>query len=254
MLNRLRAWRERRILSRRPIGESDWQAALAACAPARRLTASDQARLRTLATLFLHEKSVEPVRGFNLSRTDCVVLATHACIPVLNLGLSWYRDWHALVVYPDLFIPKRSETDHAGVVHPRHEVLAGEAWSQGPVILSWQEVQSAGQPPGHNVAIHEMAHKLDMLNGEANGYPPLHAGMRTTDWSRVLTGAWGRLQGQRQIGGPLPLDDYALTSPGEFFAVASETFFEQPEHLYRHLPALYRQLALFYRQRPLADV
>ncbi|HEX5340093.1 MAG TPA: M90 family metallopeptidase [Gammaproteobacteria bacterium] len=252
MVRYFKAWRERRILARHPVSEDDWRRALAACAPARRLDASAQARLRVLVTLFLYEKSVEPVQGLGLSGADRVLLATHACLPILNLGMGWYRDWHAVIVYPDLFIPQRPQVDHAGVVHHRRQALAGEAWSQGPVILSWQEVVSAGQPSGHNVTIHEMTHKLDMLNGEANGYPPLHANMNQSDWSRAFTGAWQAMQARWQNGEPLPMDAYGLTSPGEFLAVVSELFFEQPAQLHQELPELYRQLALFYRQRPLS--
>jgi MtfA peptidase len=248
-----RAWRERRVLARSPVSESDWQQALAGCAPARRLDASDQAQLRVLVTLFLHEKALEPAQSLELSSAARTLLATHACLPILKLGMDWYRDWHAVIVYPDLFIPQRTKVDVAGVVHRERQVLAGEAWSQGPVILSWQEVTSAGQPPGHNVTIHEMAHKLDMLNGEANGYPPLHAGIRQSDWSSAFTDAWQRMQSAWRDGRRLPIDPYGLQSPGEFFAVCSELFFEQPATLRTQLPDLYQQLARFYRQQPIPD-
>lgn len=248
-----KAWRERRILTRFPVSEPDWRHALAGCAPARRLNASDQAHLRVLVTLFLHEKAIEPVQSLALSRADRTLLATHACIPVLKLGMRWYRDWHSVIIYPDLFIPQREHVDHAGVVHQSRQILAGEAWGQGPVILSWQETLAAGQPPGHNVVIHEMAHKLDILNGEANGYPPLHPGMQQADWSKAFTGAWQRMQTQWQSGHELPINAYGLQSPAEFFAVTSELFFEQPSTLRQHLPDLYSQLARFYRQQPLPD-
>lgn len=254
MMRYFQAWRERRILTRFPVSEPDWQYALAGCAPARRLDASDQARLRVLATLFLHEKAVEPVQSLELSSAARTLLATHACLLILKLGMEWYRDWHSVIVYPDLFIPQRPQVDMAGVVHQHQHVLAGEAWSQGPVILSWQEVTSAGQPPGHNVTVHEMAHKLDMLNGEANGYPPLHAGMKQSDWSNAFTDAWQSMQAAWRTGHALPIDTYGLQSPAEFFAVTSELFFEQPARLRLHLPELYSQLSRIYRQRPLPDV
>lgn len=249
----LQVWRERRILRRFPVSESDWHHALAGCAPARRLDASDQARLRVLATLFLHEKALEPAQSLELSTAERTLLAVHACLPILKLGMDWYRDWHAVIIYPDLFIPQRAQIDAAGVVHQHRQVLAGEAWSQGPVILSWQEVMHAGQPPGHNVTIHEMAHKLDMLNGEANGYPPLHPGMDRSDWSGAFTAAWQRMQHAWRAGEALPIDSYGLQSPAEFFAVTSELFFEQPAKLRSQLPELYTQLSYFYRQRPLPD-
>ncbi len=251
MLNFLSRWRERRILRQHPIQEQPWREALAQCAPARRLPASDQARLRVLATVLLHDKALEPVQGLQLDDGMRALLAANACLPVLNLGLRWYREWHAMVIYPDLFMPERNYVDAAGVVHRGRAVLAGEAWQQGPVILSWQEVLQAGSPPGHNVVLHEMAHKLDMLNGEANGFPPLHADMRRGEWSRTLDAAHRRLQEQLSMGLAPGLDPYALEGPGEFFAVASEAFFETPRALNDFSPDLYGQLSRFYRQRPL---
>ncbi len=140
--------------------------------------------------------------------------------------------------------------DAAGVVHQTNAVLAGEAWGRGPVILSWADVLKIGQQPGHNVVIHEMAHKLDMLNGDANGFPPLHRRMDRHQWWQVFSSAWDRLQDEKRAGAELPIDPYALESPAEFFAVASEQFFEEPATLRQHLPDVYRQLEQFYRQHP----
>lgn len=246
-------WRERRILKRHPIAGPDWRATVSRSAPLRRLDASDQARLRVMATLLLHDKSVEPVQGLELSSADRAWLAALTCLPVLKLGLRWYREWHSIVVYPDAFVPERQHVDEAGVVHQHRTPLSGEAWEQGPVILAWEEVARAGATPGHNVVIHEMAHKLDMLNGDANGFPPLHARMSRRIWVRVLGGAFRQLEQRVNAGYPPPLDPYGLESPGEFFAVASEAFFETPRMLRNFSPELYQQLSLFYRQRPLPE-
>lgn len=253
MFSFLSRWRERRILARHPIAESDWRQALAESACLKRLSASEQARLRVLATFLLHEKALEPVQGFALTGAMAARLAALACLPILNLGLRWYRGWHSIVLYPDVFVPPREVVDGAGVVHRVHAPLEGEAWQRGPVILSWANVETSGTPPGHNVVIHELAHKLDMLNGEANGFPPLHLRMNRRTWSRVLNGAYRELERRADRGEPLPLDGYGLENPGEFFAVASETFFESPRRLMDFSPELYRQLSLFYRQRPLPD-
>lgn len=251
MLAYLRQWRERGILKHRPIQESAWQHALAYCAPARRLNASAQAHLRVLATLFLAEKFLEPVQGLQLNDDMRTLLAAHACIPILNLGLKWYRGWHDVVLYPGLFVPNRQFMDAAGVVHHDRRIMAGESWRQGPLILSWESVMQAGTPPGHNVVLHEFAHKLDMLNGEANGFPPLHVGMDKRLWTQVLHTVYTGLQQRWGSGAPLPLNAYALENPAEFFAVASEAFFETPAVLRDSLPDLYKQLCLFYRQSPL---
>jgi Mlc titration factor MtfA (ptsG expression regulator) len=250
MFSILSRWRERRILARHPIAEADWRATLAVSAPARRLGAADQARLRILVTFLLQEKALEPVQGLELTLAMRARLAVHACLPILNLGLRWYRGWHAIVVYPGLFVPQREFVDAAGVVHRSHAVLEGEAWHRGPVILSWEAVADAGDPPGHNVVIHEMAHKLDLLNGDANGFPPLHARMSRRAWSKAFDAAYRELERRERQGAPLPMDPYGLEDPGEFFAVASEMFFESPRELKAFSQELYRQLSLFYRQEP----
>jgi Mlc titration factor MtfA (ptsG expression regulator) len=250
MYAKIRNWRVRRIVARRPIAEPLWHDALRRCAPARRLGASDQATLRVLATLFLERKSLEPTQGLELDDADRVLLATHACIPILKLGLDWYDGWHSVIVYPDAFIPRRTRTDAAGVVHETRHVMAGEAWGRGPVILSWADVLDAGRKTGHNVVIHEMAHKLDMLNGEANGFPPLHRRMDRRAWTRAFSGAWERLREDHRNGLSLPIDRYGLESEAEFFAVVSEAFFETPAALHHDLPEVYRQLEQFYRQHP----
>lgn len=250
MFDKIRNWRLRRILVRRPIAEELWRNALQRCAPAHRLGATDQATLRVLATLFLESKSLEPTKGLHLEDADRVLIAAHACLPILKLGMDWYDGWHSVIVYPDAFIPRRPHMDAAGVVHQTSSVMAGEAWGRGPVILSWADVLNTGKKLGHNVVIHEMAHKLDMLNGDANGFPPLHRRMDRRVWSQVFSSAWDRLQEERRNGAELPIDPYALESPAEFFAVASEQFFETPAALREHLPDVYRQLEQFYRQHP----
>ena len=250
MFDTIKNWRARRTIARRPIAEPLWRDALQRCTAARRLGASDQATLRVLATLFLEAKSLEPTQGLHLEDADRVLIAAHACVPILKLGMDWYDGWHSVIVYPGAFIPRRPQTDAAGVVHQTSSVMAGEAWGRGPVILSWADVLNSGNPPGHNVVIHEMAHKLDMLNGDANGFPPLHRRMDRRAWSRVFSSAWDRLKEEQHNGIELPIDPYALESPAEFFAVASEQFFEAPANLREHLPDVYRQLEQFYRQHP----
>lgn len=250
MFDKIRHWRDRRIVARHPLDESLWRNALRRCTAARRLGASDQATLRVLATLFLESKSLEPTKGLQLEDADRVLIAAHACVPILKLGMDWYDGWHSIIVYPDAFIPRRPQTDAAGVVHQTNTMMAGEAWGRGPVILSLANVLNIDNKPGHNVVIHEMAHKLDMLNGDANGFPPLHRRMDRRVWSRVFSSAWDRLKDEQHNGGELPIDPYALESPAEFFAVASEQFFEGPATLREHLPDVYRQLEQFYRQHP----
>lgn len=130
--------------------------------------------------------------------------------------------------------------------------MTGESWLAGPVVLSWADAEMRGDEHGYNVVIHEFAHKLDMLNGEANGFPPLHAGMDRGAWSRDFSAAYEDCRARLERGEPARIDPYAAESPAEFFAVLSEVFFEIPDAVLAEYPGVYRQLAAFYRQDPAA--
>lgn len=243
-----RQWRRAWILSRSRIGGDAWNRALAEVPAARTLSDADRGRLRDIATLFLHDKAVEAAGGLQLTEPMRIRIACEACIPILNLDLDCYRGWHAVIVYPGEFIARHEYHDDAGVVHVDEDARSGESWDAGPVIVSWGDVEAA--EPGYSVIIHEMAHKLDMLDGDANGCPPLHRGMRPEEWARVFTKAYAEMERRVNEDDGLEMDDYALEDPGEFFAVASEYFFAAPEVLRREFPDVYGQLAHYYRQRP----
>lgn len=249
-----------RWLGRRaaPIPEALWQRTLAALPFLARLSPDDLARLKALAEAFLAGKQFSGAGGLEVDDVMGVLIAVQGCLPVLNLGLSWYDDWVEIIVYPDEFVVPRQEMDPDGIVHEYDEVAAGQAWDGGPLILSWHDTQLAGD--GYNVVIHEFAHKLDMRNGPPDGLPPLHPGMDPEAWVAALDGAYAhflaRVEGAEARGeaalAELPIDPYAAEHPGEFFAVLSETFFEQPEIVAGEYPDLYAQFARFYRQDPLA--
>ena len=221
-----------------------------------RLDDAEKSRLRALSEAFLAEKEFSCAGGLELTDAICVSIAAQACLPILNLGLENYRHWVGIVVYPDEFVIPRVIEDDLGVVHEFDDVASGEAWDGGPVLISWHDAQMAGE--GYNVVIHEFAHKLDMLNGEANGVPPLPAGVSRQEWEETLFAACddfcARVDAAEESGDEfaegLALDPYAAESPGEFFAVMSESFFETPDLLREIYPAFYAQLALFYRQDP----
>lgn len=241
-------WRRRRILDRHRIPDTTWEAITRGLPATAHLSTADKDRLRDLASLFLYEKAIEPARGMTVSEAMQVRIACEAVIPVLNLGLDLYRPWYSVIVYPVAFVARDVYRDEAGVIHSGPEARAGEAWERGPVILSWEDIAAARQ--GYNVIIHEMAHKLDLLDGVANGFPPMHTGMRQEDWTATFSAAYNDLLEQVAADGATTLDPYAATSPAEFFAVASEAFFETPRVLQRAWPDVYGQLALYYRQRP----
>jgi hypothetical protein len=218
-----------------------------------RYSPAEQERLLRLARRFLRKKAIDGARGLAVDDEMRRALAVQACVPILNLGLDWYRDWVQVIVYPEEFVAPHAYVDDAGVVHEGERVLDGESWPEGPVIVSWEQVQRGlSATDWGNVVIHELAHKLDMLNGDANGLPPLHRGMDVGQWSAALGEAYEEfcaLVADQDAW--LPLDEYAADGPGEFFAVASESFFTEPEVLAEAYPRVYAQLRSFYRQDPL---
>lgn len=246
----IRQWRRRRRLRRGLVGAAPWQRALGALPMLRGLDEAELERLRRLTTHFLAEKTFEPVQGLSLDENDRVFIAAQACLPILELGIDWYEGWSALIIYPDLFIPAHETRDEAGVVHVQRRRLSGESWERGPIVLSWPDVRASGQGAGHSVLIHELAHKLDALNGRINGFPPPHRGMQAEAWSEAFNEAFEALGEDVRAGRDTPVDPYAAYNAGECFAVFSEYFFDSPWVLREHYPKAYAQLSLFYRQDP----
>ena len=209
-------------------------------------------RLRTQARLFLAEKEFHAANGMELTDEIMLMIALQACLPILNQGLDAYRGWVGVIVYPGEILIPRQEMSEDGVVHEFEDSVLGEAWQDGPVLLSWTpEIQ---EEEGVNVVIHEFAHKLDMANGDADGFPALRRDMSRRAWADAFSQAYRdfqdrvvRLERDVPADASLPLDPYAAESPAEFFAVTSEAFFEAPDLLQDVYPAVYTQLALFYQ-------
>lgn len=218
------------------------------------LSSVEKARLRRLTTQFLQNKQLNGARGIVVNGQMSVLIAAQAVLPILNLGLDYYRGWTEIIVYPSNFRVRRESTDGNGLVSQENRLLSGEAWSQGPLILSWDEVQEdlRSAHPGHNVVIHEFAHKLDMLNGVANGMPPLHADMPIPEWTAALSRAFDILQRKISLDQSTRINAYAASNPAEYFAVVSEYFFTAPDILHQHCTDVYRQLVGFYKQDPLS--
>lgn len=246
----LSRWRRRRILARADLSGPAWEAAEAGLPLLAGRDPDARRRLRELATLFLHEKALEGAHGFAIDPLTARQIALQACLPVLNLGLDWLGGWVSVVVHPDEFVVDHEEVDEAGVVHRIREARSGESWERGPLVLSAAEVAAGGRCDGYNVILHEVAHKLDALNGPADGFPPLHRGMDPGAWTRAFTDAFDDLNRRLDAGETAPIDPYGAEAPEEFFAVATEAFFETPEALRTAYPAVYDQLTLFYRQTP----
>ena len=204
-------------------------------------------KLKELVLLFVAEKQFVGAAGLAVSDAMRVSIAAQACLPILGLGLDWYAGWSGIVVYPGDFRVRRAELDEHGVMHEWDDELAGEAMPGGPVVLSWD---AAAHDAAINVVIHEFAHKLDMLNGAADGVPPLHIGMDRGAWLAAFTQAYEGFSDALERGRDTWLDPYAAEHPSEFFAVISEAFFTRPAETRRRYPDVYDQLKLFYRQDP----
>ena len=237
-------WRRQRVLARHRIDNALWARATQGLSflPA-------TPKLRELVLLFLAEKEFAGTHGLELTDEMRVSIAAQACLPILELGLDWYRGWRGIVVYPGDFRVRRTEVDEDGVVHEWDDELAGEAMPGGPVVLSWDAL---ARDPEINVVIHEFAHKLDMLNGTADGLPPLHPGMDRAAWIRVFDQAYEGFCDAVDRDKDTWLDPYAAEHLSEFFAVISEAFFREPRETRRRYPDVYDQLRAFYRQDPAA--
>jgi hypothetical protein len=253
-LAHLRAWRHRRILARHPLDDTLWRDTVAALPLLAGLATGELARLRDLATLFVHDKRFSGAHELAVDERMRLAIAAQACLPVLALGSRWLRGWTSVIVYPDTFVVDLEEADADGVVHALRDARIGESWEHGPLILSWRDAAPGAEPfgAGSNVVVHEIAHKLDQLDGVSNGCPPLPRGMDRRAWQRTFQAAYDALCREVEQGRATWIDPYAAEAPEEFFAVLSEHFFTAPDAVADLVPAVYDQLRAFYRQDPLA--
>ena len=241
-------WLERRIISRSSITDAQWQAAFSSLPLLDGLTAEEKQRLKELVILFIDRKSFEGALDLVVTLPMVLIISLQACLPILKLGLNSYDGWTSIIVYPTGFSPERKVVDDYGVTHYEKTNLAGESWLNGPIVLSWEETERAGIIDGSNLVIHEFAHKLDMENGVANGFPALHADMVIDNWVNAFSEGFEKLKQRCDSGKKSDIDCYGASSPAEFFAVLSEVFFERPNIIKHHYPDIYDLLHQYYRQ------
>jgi MtfA peptidase len=245
-------WRRKRILNKTKLDSALWQRAVSAASFVRGLSEAELTRLNENVRVFLYDKEFSTTHDLELTEEMCVRIALQACLMTLNLDAGSYDGWRGIIIYPDEFVPNHQYVDEAGVVHTDRRPMTGMARSDGPVILSWADTQSSFIEDGANVVIHEFAHKLDMQNGDANGFPPLQKGMNSHAWQKSFAAAYSDFCKRVDAGEDTAIDPYASENPGEFFAVLSEVFFEMPRIIVEEYPAVYEQMKLFYRQDTLA--
>ena len=236
--------------ARRPAPVIDatlWADVRSATAWLQALDAARDTRLQSLARQFLHQKAITPLGGLSLDAHARLQLAALCCLPLLEFGPGGLRGWSQLLVYPDAFRVQRSHVDAAGVLHEYEDELIGESWDAGPLILSWADVQADLAEPdaGFCVAVHEMAHKLDALDGAMDGTPPLPRAWQR-QWASDFQRSFDAFCARVDRGQDTAVDPYASESPEEFFAVASELHFSAPALLQAELPEVAAHLQRFY--------
>ena len=214
---------------------------------------AERAHLRSLIQVFIAEKYWEGAGGLTLTDEIRVTISAQACLLLLGLPHNYYQNVLTIIVYPSTVVPPQKklgffETSLAPI-EDSHPII-GQAFQQGPVIIIWDAALHGGRHPelGHNVVYHEFAHKLDMLDGAVDGTPPLRDRTEYRDWVQICSREYLRLRHDAERGKKSFLNAYGATNEAEFFAVATEQFFDQPHLMIKHAPDLYRVLKEYYRQ------
>lgn len=243
-------WREKLIRNR--AFSPAWKALLTKNLPVyASLSAEEQSRLHQLIQLFLADKRFYGCGGLEITDEIRVTVAAQGCLLLLNQGSAVYPKLMSILVYPDAFHAKRDQLQDNGTVAAAAHDLLGESWSNGKVILSWDDITRGAMDftDGHNVVLHEFAHQLDSASGSTNGAPPLRRNSYQS-WARVFSENFEDLQQRNQKRQPTVMDPYGTVNPAEFFAVATEAFFEKPRQLYEHRPELFEELQQYYQLDP----
>jgi len=244
-----RSWRREREL-KQPFPKA-WRKHLQSSVPLyRQLPTQLQKALREQVQLFIAEKNFYGCDGFEVDDRVRVAIAGHACLLTVMRSYTDYDEVRSILVYPDVYRVNAPERDGM-VVGVSNQVRAGEASSMGQVVLAWAECESGAMQAksAHNVILHEFAHQLDYLDGSADGAPPL-SGEQADEWQQTMTIAYDNLRHSLRHQRKSWLDPYGATKPAEFFAVLTETFYQQPQHLKEQQPAVYDLLREFYRVDP----
>jgi Mlc titration factor MtfA (ptsG expression regulator) len=217
-----------------------------------RMPADLQLQLKRLIQQFLHQKKFVGCDGLAITDEIRVTIAGKACLLLLNRATRVYPDLAFVLVYPSAFIVPRSEVAAGGLVTHHNQALLGESWNDDRVILAWDHVKrgnadlGVGHDVGHDVVLHEFAHQLDSESGSTNGAPYLMSKARYERWSAVFLQEFALLQEAARHQSVSVIDHYGATNPAEFFAVATEAFFEKSVALGQEHPALFAALREYY--------
>ena len=203
--------------------------------------------------IFLDEKKFIGCGGLQISNEIRITVAGNACLLLLKRDKRCFPGFTSILMYPDTYVAKEVKRD--GMVESHEQsTRSGESWHRGPIVLSWADVMRGSLNPndGHNVVLHEFAHKLDEANNTMNGLPVLRDSSHYAEWASVLSKEFDALLIRASHGKNSVINAYGTVSPAEFFAVSTESFFEKPVQMKAKLPELYQQLDRFYNLDPAA--
>ena len=211
-----------------------------------------QQELQNLIKVFLLGKNFVGCAGQQIDDEIRITVAAQACLLLLNRKTNQYQNLQSILVYPSTFIATRQVRDDLGLVSTNHTALLGESWSHGKVVLAWDNVEHGVRnlQDGQNVVLHEFAHQLDSESGATNGAPLLQTRGAYKSWAHVFSEEFEQLQRIASYKGQSLIDHYGATNPAEFFAVATETFFERPAQMKEYHRELFDELTKYYRVNP----
>lgn len=242
--------RRKELLSS-PLKE-EWRKIISGNVPIyRRVPGEFRSELHGLINVFLSEKNFEGCGGLQITDEIRLCVAAQACILLLNRKTNFFPTLSTVLIYPGVYFAKGPRRIGNQMIEDETTRL-GESWTGGTVVLSWDHVkhEAVSLNDGQNVVLHEFAHQLDQEDGVANGLPVLGNGTNYIEWARILSGEYENLKFEVARGVRDVIDAYGATNPAEFFAVATETFFEIPERMKARHPDLYEEFKKYYNLDP----
>lgn len=218
----------------------------------KRLPDKDKKELQRHILVFVGEKHFIGCGGLEVTDEIKVTIAAQACILLLHRKTDYYPGLSSILVYPQAYVARQTQHLVGGVMAEGDEVRLGESWYRGSVVLSWDDVRRSASDihDGHNVVFHEFAHQLDSSDGRRDSTPVLRNHSTYIAWARILQKDYEKLRHDVRHNRDTLLNKYGAINPAEFFAVATECFFEKPKQLRELHPELYQELTLFYQQDP----
>ncbi|MEH2038702.1 zinc-dependent peptidase [Nostoc sp.] len=252
LLNPILVKRRRNRLKHRPF-PALWNAIIENNLPIYLCLSPDEIkRLQGHIQVFLAEKQFIGCRGLQVTEEMKLTLAAVACLLLLNERGQYFPRLRSILVYPNAYFVQETNSVGKYVVEERRVARLGESWTNDQLVVSWEQVKQDidNWRDGRNVVLHEFAHQLDQEDGKAEGVPILQHNSDYTIWAKVMTEAYQQLCNDVLQGAKTVMDSYGATNPAEFFAVATETFFEKPHQLLSKHPALYEQLQRYYQLDP----